>query len=111
MDAKLNKALDEVIAEITSSMEYKKCLELKEKMSTNRELMDIIAKIKVMQKRYVRSNYDDVAKRELDQLEAKLNAIPIYVIYMQQLEKVNEKIDEVVSFFNDYFYKVLNGDN
>ena len=103
----LNKELDEVISTIINSDEYKSCIQLKEKMSTNKEICELVDKIKVLQKKYVRENGEEVLE-ELKLLEERLNEIPIYVIYMQHLEKVNEMINYVKDELNDYFYKVLN---
>ena len=103
----LDKALDEVINCIIESDDYKKCEEIKKQMICNTELMELIDKIKKLQKKYVNTNSEDILI-ELKDLEEKLNSIPIYVIYMQYLDKVNEKIDFVKDELNDYFYKVLN---
>ncbi len=103
----MNKELDEVINTIINSDDYKSCIQLKEKMSTNKEICELVDKIKVLQKKYVRENGEEVLE-ELKPLEERLNEIPIYVIYMQHLEKVNEMINYVKDELNDYFYKVLN---
>ena len=103
----LNKELEEVINTIINSDDYKSCIQLKEKMSTNKEICELVDKIKVLQKKYVRENGEEVLE-ELKPLEERLNEIPIYVIYMQHLEKVNEMINYVKDELNDYFYKVLN---
>lgn len=103
----MNKELDEVINTIINSNDYKSCIQLKEKMSTNKEICELVDKIKVLQKKYVRENGEEVLE-ELKLLEERLNEIPIYVIYMQHLEKVNEMINYVKDELNDYFYKVLN---
>jgi len=103
----LNKELEEVINIIINSNDYKSCIQLKEKMSTNKEICELVDKIKVLQKKYVRENGEEVLE-ELKLLEERLNEIPIYVIYMQHLEKVNEMINYVKDELNDYFYKVLN---
>ena len=103
----LNKELEEVINTIINSNDYKSCIQLKEKMSTNKEICELVDKIKVLQKKYVRENGEEVLE-ELKLLEERLNEIPIYVIYMQHLEKVNEMINYVKDELNDYFYKVLN---
>lgn len=103
----MNKELDEVINTIINSDDYKSCIQLKEKMSTNKEICELVEKIKILQKKYVRENGEEVLE-ELKLLEERLNEIPIYVIYMQHLEKVNEMINYVKDELNDYFYKVLN---
>lgn len=103
----MNKELDEVINTIINSDDYKSCIQLKEKMSTNKEICELVDKIKVLQKKYVRENGEEVLE-ELKLLEKRLNEIPIYVIYMQHLEEVNKMINYVKDELNDYFYKVLN---
>lgn len=103
----MNKELEEVINTIINSDDYKSCIQLKEKMSTNKEICELVEKIKILQKKYVRESDEEVLE-ELKLLEKRLNEIPIYVIYMQHLEKVNEMINYVKDELNDYFYKVLN---
>lgn len=103
----MNKELEEVINTIINSDDYKSCIQLKEKMSTNKEICELVEKIKILQKKYVRESDEEVLE-ELKLLEERLNEIPIYVIYMQHLEKVNEMINYVKDELNDYFYKVLN---
>lgn len=102
------KSLEEVISCITNSLEYQKCLEIKNKMNQNQELMALIQNVKVLQKKYVRSHYDSTIKDELDALEKQLNQIPIYVVYLQNLEIVNDKINYVKDSLNDYFYQLMN---
>lgn len=104
----LDRAIDEIISCIKESKDYKKCLELKEKMDNNDELKKLVEEVKNLQKKYIKSNYDDNIKRELDALEEKLNAIPIYVVYNQYLNKVNENISIINDRLNDYFYNLFN---
>lgn len=103
----MNEALNEVINTIINSDDYKKCIELKNTMSSNEELVSLIEKIKKLQKKYVNTNDQEILV-ELEKLEEELNNIPIYVIYMQYLEKVNEKIEFVKDELNNYFYDILN---
>ena len=104
----LDKRLDEVIDCIMNSSEYKTCLELKNKMSEDKEITELVKKIKTFQKKYIRSNFDNNIKNELNELESRLNDIPLYIIYMNNLEKVNHKINYVRDTLNDYFYNLLN---
>ena len=71
--------LNKIIDYITNSSEYKNCINLKDKMSKNTKLMDKINKVKVLQKKYIKSNYSESVKNELDEVTCKLNNIPIYV--------------------------------
>lgn len=104
----LDKALDDLIFCIKESKDYKECISLKEQMNSNTEIKSLISEIKELQKKYIKSNYDSDIKRELDILEEKLKAIPIYVIYTQTLNKVNSDINRINDRFNDYFDKLFN---
>ncbi len=101
--------LNKIIDYITNSSEYKKCISLKDKMSNNTKLMDKINKVKVLQKKYIKSN-DLSIKKELDLLIEELNNEPLYYNYMNNLEVVNEMISFVNDELNNYFYRVINED-
>ena len=103
----LYNSLDEVINCIKDSPEYIKCNELKKKMSNNKEITELVNKIKKLQKDYIRTD-DSCIKEELEQCTGRLNEIPIYYIYNENLKKVNEKIDFVKDSLNDYFYRLFN---
>ncbi len=105
---KLYQSVDDVISMISNSFEYQSCLSLKKKMMENDELSHMIQDIKKLQKDYIKSNYDPSIKSQLDQLEEKVSSIPIYYIYNQNLEKVNEMISYVNDSLNDYFYHLMN---
>ena len=108
MEKLLNNKLEDVIDCIKESSEYKKCLELQNKMNDNDEIKELINNIKVLQKKYIKSNYSESVKNELDDVTCKLNNIPIYVSYLDNLEKVNYKIEYVKDYLNDYFVNLLN---
>lgn len=100
--------LDDLINYIKNTIEYKKCLELKSRMSSNSDINSLIINIKDLQKKYIKSNYDSDIKLELDKANEELNNIPIYITYSEYLEKVNQMISYVNDELTDYFYKVLN---
>ena len=104
----VNREVDNLINYIKNTDDYKKCIELKKKMEENTELTDLINDIKKLQKKYIKSNYDALIKKELNKKNDKLFNIPIYVIYNQHLSNVNEMIDYVKVSLNDYFYNLLN---
>lgn len=108
MERLLLKAIDDVINYLVSSKDYKECVKLKEQMKKSSDVTSLVEEIKTLQKQYVKNNYDAEIKQKLDCLEDRLKTIPIYVIYMQHLEKVNEMINYVKDEMNDYFYKLLN---
>lgn len=102
----LNKKLEEVITVIKDSKDYQECIKLKEKMKKNVELMQLIDTLKTLQKEYVKNGYQD--KEKLEEVENKLYEIPIYVTYIEYLEKVNQMISYVEDDLNDYFYQLFN---
>lgn len=104
----LYSAIDEIVLSIKESKEYKMSISLKEKMDKNIDLKNKINKIKNLQKKCIRSGYDSSIKSELDKLNEELFNIPIYKIYLDNLEVVNQKIDYVKDSLNDYFYKLFN---
>ena len=99
--------LDSVVSTIKNSKEYKKCITLKKQMDSNEDIKSLVSRIKSLQKKYIRTN-DDNIKLELEKLEKKLEEIPIYHIYIDNLEKVNNMINYVKDELNDYFDKLLN---
>lgn len=105
---KFNNKLEDLVNTIKESDEYKKCIELKESMKDNTDITERINKIKTLQKKYIKSNYDEKIKEELDIINKELLDIPIYSIYNYNLEKVNIMIEFVKDSLNDYFYNLLN---
>lgn len=104
----LNNELDKIVRIIKESNEYKKCILIKKRMENNPDIVSLIDELKKIQKEYVKSNYDSTFKEKLDYIEKQLYCIPIYVMYNQELNKVNEKINYVRDCLNNYFYKLLN---
>jgi cell fate (sporulation/competence/biofilm development) regulator YmcA (YheA/YmcA/DUF963 family) len=104
----LYRKLDDVILCIKESHEYKMVLDIKKKMDSNEELKKKINDIKLLQKKYVKSNYDVSVKKDLDKLNDELLEVPIYRIYLDNLSVVNEKIEYVKDSLNDYFYDLFN---
>jgi len=109
MSDEIERALNEVIAEIRESSEYQKCIELKEQMNKNSLLMKWMDEIKEKQKKYVKSNFKDKKQeQELIDLEKRIREVPLFVEYNETLERVNEMIDTVKEQLNDYFQEVFN---
>lgn len=103
----LYNSLDEVIKSIKESPEYIKCNELKKQMSSNKEITELVNKTKKLQKEFIKTN-DLSIKEELDKTTKRLNEIPIYYTYNENLKLVNDKIEYVKDSLNDYFYKLFN---
>ncbi|MBR1937303.1 MAG: YlbF family regulator [Bacilli bacterium] len=102
------KQLDRVINTIKDSDDYKKCIEIKNKMNNNTELVDMIERVKKLQKKIV-NNPDSIdLENEYNELNNKLNDIPIYHEYLYYLDRVNEMIIYVKDSLNDYFVEIIN---
>ena len=102
--------LNKVIDYITNTKSYQNTIILREQMSNNKELNDLIEDIKSLQKKYIKNNSISI-KEELDEKTKKLEEYPIYNIYNKNLEEVNQMIDYVNDELNDYFDKVINESN
>lgn len=102
------KQLDRVINTIKDSDDYKKCIEIKNKMNNNTELVEMIERVKKLQKKIV-NNPDSIdLENEYNELNNKLNDIPIYHDYLYYLDRVNEMIIFVKDSLNDYFVEIIN---
>lgn len=108
MEKECRESLEDVVSYIIQNEDYQECIRLKEQMSKNEDVVLLVEKIKSLQKKYIRNHYSMELKKELDELEEQLNAIPIYHIYNEYLVKVNEMIEYVKDELNDYFYQVVN---
>ncbi|MBQ6539142.1 MAG: YlbF family regulator [Bacilli bacterium] len=102
--------LNKIIEYITSTDSYKNTVKLKEQMSENTELTDLIEEVKSLQKEYIKTNSTDI-KKKLDEKTSKLEEYPIYNSYNKYLEEVNHMISYVNDELNDYFDKVINESN
>ena len=112
MEKQVNKYIIEIVNYIKNSFEYQECLKISSKMENNDEIKSIISKVKVLQKKYVRSgSKDEGIKNELDLTNKRLESIPLYVDYLRNLEKVNDMINLVKDELNDYFDLLLNKNN
>ena len=105
MNKEITNKIDEIIKEIETSEVYKKYLLLQEKISNNKELMELINKVKVMQKDVIHKKKD---KEELDKLMDELNNHPLYREYNNTLSEINNTYGIIESSLNNYFNKIMN---
>ena len=102
--------LEEIVNVIQNSNEYQMCIKLQKQMAENAFICERVKQIKKLQKQFVQSGYDSKIKKELDKLVKELETIPVYVIYTENLEVVNQKIDYVRDSLNDYFQSLFEKD-
>lgn len=101
--------LDDIINNIKASSEFEKCILLREKIESNKELLQLIENLKEKQKKYVRGNFqDEDVKEELAILLKKIENFPIYIEYSNNLSIVNEKISLLKDELNCYFVEKFN---
>lgn len=103
----MRKELIDVIDTIKGSLDYLACIKLKDEMSKNSNLMELISRVKKLQKEYVKTKNMDL-KEELDECQQKLEQNPLYVTYINHLEKVNSMISYVEEDLNQFFLELTN---
>ena len=105
MNKEVNDKIDEIIKEIENSPEYQKYLSLREKIKNNKELMELINKVRVMQKDVL---HKKVKEEELNKLVDELNSQPLYREYNNTLYEINNTYGIIESSLNNYFNKIFN---
>ena len=101
----INEKIDEINKEIENSEIYQKYLLLKNKISNNKELIELINKVKVMQKDNV---HKKVTNEELEKIVNELNNHPLYREYNNTLYEINNTYGIIESSLNNYFNKIMN---
>jgi len=97
--------LDELISLIKNTPNYKRYEELKNIMSNNSEIMNIIKDIKKIEQSIVKKEYNklDYKKEEqkLLELKNKLNEYPIYLEYSYLQEDLNNDFQNIKKIIED----------
>ena len=100
----LNK-IDEIIKTIEESDDYLKYLDLKNKISNNKELVNLINEVKLLQKDVVHHlNKKEILNEKINEL----NNYPLYREYNNTLSEINNTYAIIENSLNNYFIKVLN---
>ncbi len=102
----LNK-VDDISEYIKRQEEYKNIIKIKDKMKSNNKINNYIDTIKKLQKEYIKTK-DENIKKELDKNIKELNDIPLYNEYNRNLEIINEKIEYINDYINEFFDDVFN---
>ena len=104
---KVLEEIDALVKLILTSKEYQTYLNIQQKMSQNKKLMQLINHIKIAEK--------DLAKKEqlglstedtmqtLNQLVSKLEEYPIYQEYQIRQEDLNQQFQLITNTINHYF--------
>ena len=105
MENLLNK-IDDLVDTIKSSDEYKRYLELEEKVKNNKEIMPLINEVKDIEKSIVNSKSKkdtESLKKELDNKLTKLEDYPLYNEYIELQEEFNNLFGTIKDKLNNYF--------
>ena len=97
--------VDEIIEVIKTSSNYQKYLLLQEKINSNQELINLINKVKDLQKMIV--NGKDMEK-ELKEKMSLLENNPLYREYNNTINDINNEFTIVENTLNNYFDKKFN---
>ena len=104
----LGKAL-ELVKEIKNDKEYREYITLRDKVKSNKEIMERIDNIKTLQKQYIKSAYlDDEIKVKLDKELSELEDIPLYKEYLLKEKKINNILISIKEGINSSFDNILN---
>lgn len=105
MNKEVSKKIDEIINEIETSSIYQEYLSLREKIKNNKELMELINKVKVMQKDVL---HKKKSKEDLDKIIDELNSYPLYREYNNVVYEINNTYGIIESSLNNYFDNIIN---
>ena len=105
MNKEISQKVDEIINEIENSSIYQKYLSLKEKIAKDKELMELINKVRVMQKDVL---HKKIKKEELEKMVDELNSHPLYIEYSNAVYEINNTFAIIEERLNKYFDEVLN---
>ena len=104
------KNIDDLFDSFENSKLYKDFVSAKKQLESNEEIMNIIKKIKRLQK-IATNNKDEVAEKEIKDLYIKLESYPLYQSYLIIKESVQNELFQVKEQFDKYFKNILNLDD
>jgi len=100
------KQIDELFLDIKDSKTYKDYVNITRQMESNKDIMNLIKKIKRFQKIVVNEN-DKVVEKELDALNDKLYSYPLYQSYLIAKEDLQQSLVEIKIMFESYIGELL----
>lgn len=105
MNKEIVLKIDEIINKIETSDNYQKYLFLRERIKSNKELMELINKVRIMQKDVLHKKKE---KKDLDILMDELNSNPLYIEYSNVVFEINNTYGIIESSINNYFDSIIN---
>ena len=103
-----DKAL-ELVEAIKKDKKYKEYIDLRKKISANKDIMSKMEEVKRLQKEYVKSAYlDKETEDKLNSLNQELNSISLYKDYLSKEKEVNNILININEGLNIMFDSILN---
>ena len=113
MEKSMNKILektDEIVDVIKQNKKYKKYISIKQKISEDKDIMDLINEVKDLQKKIVNETYkgNDIysLQEKINKNMEILNSYPIYVEFNYLQEDLNEIFQYIKEKLQDNINKL-----
>lgn len=98
--------IDKLFDELEESTLYKDIIKIKQKLISNKEIMNIIEEIKRYQK-IVTNNKDMILEKKIKDLYLKLESYPLYQSYLIKKDELEEELFMIKDIFEKYFKELL----
>jgi len=103
------KAVNDLIEEIKNSHIYIRHLQIRKQLSKNKDILDEIQCIKKLKQAYVKSNFSNLHyKNQINDKLLLLRKNPLYKMYEESLNEINEFLIYFKDGLNEFFYDLLN---
>lgn len=104
--------VDSIIEDISTSKVYNDYQFLSDKLSKNKNIMDIIERVKSLQKQIVKKELLKESTTELENeislLLGELNKIPLYFEFIDKQKELDSIYQSIKERLDEYFYDILN---
>lgn len=109
---KVLEKTDELVELIRSNYTYQRYIAISKKMKENKEIMDLISKVKTLEKKIVNLEYYGknfkTEEKELNDTLLLLDSIPIYKEYSYLVEDLNNTFYGIRELLEIYLDKIIN---
>ena len=87
---------------------YKDYMKLRQELKKDENITKTIDEIKRLQRKYVKANYQDKeALEKINSLTSELEEIPLYAIYQQKEEELNNNLVFIKEGLRDTFSNIV----
>lgn len=102
----ISNEIDNLFDSFENSKLYKDFVNVKKQLESNEEIMNIITRIKRLQK-IATNNKDEMVEKEIKDLYKKLESYPLYQSYLIIKDLVQDELFGVKEQFDSYFKEIL----